>query len=127
MLVLAQTTSVACAGGLLSAGDGQVTGLVGAAPSAPLNNSVTPAAGQTVKFLPTAKSSAGSARSAMSGSDGRYSITLAPGTYEVHLVGYSPTQLYVGRLPTTYGQWPRVTVVAGQTTTLDLIYDSAIR
>ena len=105
-------------------GDGRVSGLAGAAPARPLGNDIAPAPGKTVKFL---ASENGHTESTTTGSDGHYSIDLRPGTYEVRLQGHSPLQLYFGRNPNTYGQWPKVTVTAGEETKLDLIYDSGIR
>ena len=104
-------------------GHGRVAGLVGAAPASPLGNTIAPAPGKTVLVV----DAAGRTNTATTGSDGRYSIDLGPGTYEVQLKGYAPVQLYYGRNPNTYGQWPKATVVVGQVTKVDLIYDSRIR
>jgi len=105
-------------------GNGRVSGLVGAAPAQPLGNAVAPAAGKTVQFVPTG---GGETEATKTGTDGRYSIDLGPGNYEVRLSGYNPLQLYYGRNPKSYGQWPTVTISAGTETKLDLIYDSGIR
>jgi hypothetical protein len=121
--LLASLAISACAGPI-ALGEGRVSGLVGYAPSSPLGNAVGPAANKTVQFVPMG---GGSIQSATSGSDGRYLIDLSPGTYEVRLVGYAPAQLYYGKNPKTYGRWPQATIIRGQETMLDLIYDSGIR
>jgi hypothetical protein len=105
-------------------GNGRVSGLVGAAPAQPLGNVAAPAAGKTVQLVPTG---GGESEATTTGTDGRYSIDLSPGNYEVRLNGYNPLQLYYGRNPNSYGQWPSVKVTAGRETKLDLIYDSGIR
>lgn len=114
---------VACQGPI-APGEGRVSGLVGAAPAQPLGNAVAPAAGKTVQFLPTG---GGHSEATTTGTDGRYFIDLSPGHYEVRLSGYNRFQLYYGRNPNSYGQWPKLTVVAGRETKVDLIYDSGIR
>lgn len=108
--------------GPIGLGHGRIAGLVGAAPASPLGNAVAPAAGKTVVVL----DGAGRSESTTTGEDGRYSIDVNPGTYEVELQGYAPVQLYYGRNPKTYGEWPKVTVVVGQTSDVDLIYYSGI-
>jgi hypothetical protein len=114
---------VACQGPI-GLGEGRVSGLVGAEPAQPLGNAVAPAAGKTVQFVPTG---GGQTEATTTGTDGRYSVDLSPGSYEVRLSGYNPLQLYYGRNPNSYGKWPKVKVIAGQATRLDLIYDSRIR
>jgi hypothetical protein len=104
--------------------DGHATGLVGGWPAQPLGGDVAPAPGKTVEFHPDG---GGSVSKTVSGSDGRYDITLSPGGYEVRLAGYVALALLYARDPKTYGQWPHVTVMAGHTTRLDLIYDTGIR
>jgi hypothetical protein len=69
----------------------------------------------------------GASEATQTGTDGRYTIDLSPGNYEVRLSGDNPLQLYYGRNPNSYGQWPTVKVIAGRETKLDLIYDSGIR
>ena len=81
-------------------------------------------AGKTVQFAPTG---GGQTETTTTGSDGLYFIDLSPGNYEVRLSGYNPLQLYYGRSPNSYGQWPKVKVAAGRETKLDLIYDTGIR
>lgn len=103
---------------------GRVAGLVGGWPAQPLGGDIAPAPGKTVEFHPDG---GGSVSKTVSGSDGRYDITLSPGGYEVQLAGYMPLALLYARDPKTYGQWPHVTVTAGHTTRLDLIYDTGIR
>jgi len=103
---------------------GEVSGLVGGWPAAPLGGDVAPEPGKTVQFVPAA---GGATATTVSGSDGRYSIYLSPGVYEVRLAGFAAVGLLYGRNPKTYGQWPRVTVVAGRQSKVDLIYDTGIR
>jgi len=55
-------------------------------------------------------------QSATSDASGYYTVDLKPGKYEVRLAGYEPAGLLYGRDPSTYGQWPQVTVVAGSET-----------
>ena len=114
---------VACQGAI-GFGHGRVSGLVGGAPIGPLGNQIGPAPGKTVEFVPD---NSDKTQTTTTGSDGRYSIDLTPGDYEVRLAGYAPLQLYYGRDPKTYGQWPKITVTLGQETKLDLIYDTGIR
>jgi hypothetical protein len=108
----------------IAAGEGRVTGMVGAWPAAPLGGDVAPAPNKVVRFVPAV---GGQTHSVTSGADGKYSIDLAPGSYEVRLDGYQPAGLLFGRNPNTYGQWPQVTVGVGNVVNLDLIYDSGIR
>ena len=121
--LLAAFVLVACSAPI-AAGEGRVTGMVGAWPAAPLRGDVAPAPNKVVTFVPAA---GGEPHSVTSGSDGRYSIDLPPGSYEVRLDGYQPTGLLYGRDPKTYSQWPHVTVGVGNEVKLDLIYDSGIR
>lgn len=104
--------------------DGRVSGLVGAAPARPLGNDVAPASGKIIEFTPLA---GGRTVTTTSKADGRYIIELSPGKYEVRLSGYNPLQLYYGRSPYSYGEWPTVNVSARRETMLDLIFDSGIR
>jgi hypothetical protein len=114
---------VACQGPI-GLGHGRILGLVGSAPARPLGNDIAPAAGKTVQFVPI---KGGQTASTTTGTDGRYVTDLSPGKYEVRLSGYNPLQLYYGRNPSSYGQWPNVKVIAGEDTKLDLIYDSGIQ
>ena len=108
----------------IAAGEGRVFGMVGAWPAAPQGGNVAPAPNKVVLFFPA---QGGQTRSVTSGPDGKYSIDLAPGSYEVRLEGYQPTGLLYGRNPKTYDQWPQVSVGVGNEVKLDLIYDSGIR
>jgi hypothetical protein len=103
---------------------GHVVGLVGGWPAQPLGGDIAPAPDKTVEFHPNG---GGSVSKTVSGHDGRYDVSLAPGGYEVQLAGYMPLALLYARDQKTYGQWPHVTVTAGHTTRLDLIYDTGIR
>jgi hypothetical protein len=105
--------------------EGRVSGLVASSPAYPLGNKTVPEPNATVEFVPT--STTGTKITTKTGSGGRYTVRIPAGSYEVHLVGYNPAQLYYGRHPETYGKWPRVTVVAGGEVELDLILDSGIR
>ncbi len=111
-----------CAGPI-TPGRGRVSGIVGGWPARPLGGDVAPAPDKTVEFAALPH---GSRSLTTSGSDGRYFIDLPAGTYEVHLIGFGPLQLLYGTRPESYGQWPRVTVVAGSETMLNLIYNSGI-
>lgn len=88
-----------------------------------MGDGVAPAPGKTIQFVPATR---GQTQQTMTGSDGRYSIDLVPGAYEVRVDGYAPTQFGYGRDPKTYGQWPKVTVTVGREIKLDLIYFSGI-
>ncbi|GEM_PF-2689229 len=107
-----------------AASTGHVTGIVAAAPAGPIDNRTIPTPNQKIDFI---SKSSGATSTTTSGSDGGYAISLAPGTYEVRLVGFAPLQLYYGRDPNHYDLWPIITVTSGQDMELDLTYDSRIR
>jgi hypothetical protein len=104
-----------------SAGTGTVTGLVTVIPCGPVEQpqadfgpcKMRPSAGLEIDFT----SDRGTATSAKTGSDGRYKVDLAAGTYKVSVKNY----MRVISGP------PVVTVKAGATVVADYVLDSGIR
>lgn len=124
VLVLGASLAIAACAGSIPAGNGRVSGMVGGWPAAPLGGNIAPEPNKVVQFVPA---SGGPMQSATSDASGHYTVDLKPGKYEVRLAGYEPAGLLYGRNPSTYGQWPQVTVVAGSESKLDLTYDTGMR
>jgi hypothetical protein len=120
-LVLLTLVAAGCASSARSGAPakGAVRGVVLSAPSCPVERAASPCPPRPLAQATVVLVAANDAQvEATAGPDGRFTVTIAPGPYEV-------TARNTGALPTT--AHARVTVSPGATASVRLVVDSGIR